>query len=176
MCLFYRIFVSGQVFSIKMILKMKCCNVRDVTITDREKQIMLIYTEEKKFTKEQVQKLFLSVHWISGNYPDRLYKALMNSSTVLTVWDDEKLVGLMRVLDDTEMLAQIHYVLVHPDYQGKGIAGKMLAYIKEKYKNFMYIEAMPEDKNNVSFYTKHGFSVMENGAAIQICNYGNMQS
>ncbi len=35
----------------------------------------------------------------------------MNSSTVLTVWNDEKLVGLTRVLDDTEMLAQIHYVL-----------------------------------------------------------------
>lgn len=35
----------------------------------------------------------------------------MNSSTVLTVWDDEKLVGLTRALDDTEMLAQIHYVL-----------------------------------------------------------------
>ncbi len=97
----------------------------------------------------------------------------MNSSTVLTVWDDEKLVGLTRVLDDTEMLAQIHYVLVHPDYQGKGIAGKMIEYIKEKYKNFMYIEGMPEDKNNVPFYTKHGFSVMENGAAIQICNYDN---
>lgn len=72
---------------------------------------MLIYTEEKKFTKEQIQKLFLSVHWISGNYPDRLYKALVNSATVLTVWYDEKLVGLTRVLDDTEMLAQIHYVL-----------------------------------------------------------------
>ena len=72
---------------------------------------MLIYTEEKKFTKEQVQQLFLSVNWISGNYPERLYKALMNSSTVLTVWDDEKLVGLTRVLDDNEMLAQIHYVL-----------------------------------------------------------------
>ena len=135
---------------------------------------MFIYTEEKKFTKEQVQKLFLSVHWISGNYPDRLYKALMNSSTVLTVWDDEKLVGLTRVLDDTEMLAQIHYVLVHPNYQGNGIAGKMVEYIKKKYKNYLYIEAMPEEKSNVPFYTKHGFSVMENGAAIQICNYGNL--
>jgi len=136
---------------------------------------MFVYTEEKKFTKEQVQQLFLSVNWISGKYPERLYKALMNSSTVLTVWDDEKLVGLTRVLDDTEMLAQIHYVLVHPDYQGKGIAGKMIEYIKEKYKNFMYIEGMPEDKDNVPFYTKHGFSVMGNGAAIQICNYDNMQ-
>lgn len=132
---------------------------------------MLIYTEEKKFTKEQIQQLFLAVNWVSGKYPERLYKALMNSSTVLTVWDDEKLAGLTRVLDDTEMLAQIHYVLVHPDYQGKGIAGSMIERIKEKYRNFLYIEGMPEDKANVPFYVKHGFSVMENGAAIQICNY-----
>ena len=53
---------------------------------------MFQYTEEKKFTKEQVQELFLSVGWVSGNYPERLYKALMHSSTVLTVWDGEKLV------------------------------------------------------------------------------------
>uniref|UniRef100_UPI003FEFE71A GNAT family N-acetyltransferase n=1 Tax=Anaerostipes sp. TaxID=1872530 RepID=UPI003FEFE71A len=39
--------------------------------------------------------------------------------------------GLTRVLDDTEMLAQVHYVLVNPDYQGMGIAGKMIEYIKE---------------------------------------------
>lgn len=134
---------------------------------------MLTYTEEKKFTKEQVQELFLSVHWVSGNYPERLYKALMHSSTVLTVWDGEKLVGLTRVLDDTEMLAQIHYVLVCPDYQGMGIAGKMIEYIKEKYKDFLYIEGMPEDKNNVPFYVKHGFTLMKDGAAIQICNYNN---
>ena len=135
--------------------------------------MMLRYTQEKLFTQEQVQQLFLSVNWISGKYPRRLYKALMNSSTVLTVWDDETLVGLARVLDDTEMLAQIHYVLVRPDYQGKGIAGKMIEYIKEKYKDFLYIEGMPEDKNNVPFYEKHGFSVMEHGAAIQICKLPN---
>ena len=136
---------------------------------------MMKYTEEKIFTQEQVQDLFLSVNWISGNYPERLYKALINSSTVLTVWDSEKLVGLTRVLDDTEMLAQVHYVLVRPEYQGQGIAGRMIEYIKEKYKHFMYIEIMPEDKKNVPFYQKHGFSVMENGAAIQICNYDNGQ-
>ena len=50
----------------------------------------------------------------------------MHSSTVLTVWDDEKLVGLARVLDDTEMLAQVHYLFVYPDYQVKGIAGLMI--------------------------------------------------
>ena len=104
---------------------------------------MVEYTEEKRFTQEQVQELFLSVGWVSGQYPQRLYKALMHSSTVLTAWDGERLVGLIRALDDSEMLAQIHYVLVHPDYQGQGIAGQLVERIKEKYKNFLYIEGMP---------------------------------
>lgn len=134
---------------------------------------MLTYTEEKKFTKEQVQQLFLAVGWVSGKYPERLYKALMHSTTVLTVWEGEKLVGLARVLDDSELVAYIHYVLVHPDYQGMGIAGKMIEFIKDKYKQYLYIEGMPEDKHNVPFYEKHGFSVMEQGAAIQICNYAD---
>ena len=37
LCLFCRIFANGQVFFIKMMLKMKCCNARDVIITDRGK-------------------------------------------------------------------------------------------------------------------------------------------
>ena len=72
-------------------------------------------------------------------------------STVLTVWDGERLVGLTRGLDDTEMLAQIHYVLVDLEYRGQGIAGRMIEYIKDKYKDFLYIEGMPEDRENCRF-------------------------
>ena len=56
---------------------------------------MIVFTEEKKFTREKVQELFLSVGWISGQYLARLYKALMNSSTVFTAWDGDRLVGLV---------------------------------------------------------------------------------
>ena len=55
------------------------------------------YTEEKVFTQKQIEELFLSVNWISGKYPDKLYKALLESSTVITAWDEERLVGLVRV-------------------------------------------------------------------------------
>ncbi len=80
---------------------------------------MITYTEKKIFTQEQIRELFLSVGWISGEYPDRLYKALINSSTVITAWDGERLTGLVRLLDDSELVAYMHYVLVHPDYKGK---------------------------------------------------------
>ena len=131
----------------------------------------IIYTEEKKFTQEQVEELFLSVNWISGKYPQRLYKALMHSSTVLTAWDGEQLVGLVRALDDSEMLAYIHYVLVNPKYQGQGIAVAMIEKIKEKYKDYLYINGMPEERKNAAFYEKLGFQVMPDGVAMQICNY-----
>ena len=75
---------------------------------------MIVFTEEKKFSREDVKELFLSVGWISGQYQGRLFKALMNSSTVVTAWDGARLAGLVRVLDDSEMVAYMHYVLVHP--------------------------------------------------------------
>ncbi|WP_444641218.1 GNAT family N-acetyltransferase [Caproiciproducens sp. R1] len=131
------------------------------------------YTEEKNFTRDQVQELFLSVDWVSGQYPDRLHKALRNSSTVITAWNEDRLVGLARALDDSELVAYVHYVLVHPEFQGHGIAKELLNRVKDKYKNFLYIELMPEEKKNVSFYKKLGFQVMPEGTAMLLANYSN---
>lgn len=136
----------------------------------------ITFTEEKIFTQEDIQQLFLSVGWISGQYPKRLYKALKNSSTVLTAWDNNHLIGLIRVLDDSELVAYIHYVLISPQYQGHGIASKMLTLIKEKYKNYLYIELMPEESKNAKFYQKNGFSIMSDGVAMQLFNFNNKQT
>lgn len=133
----------------------------------------ITYTEEKKFTKEQIEALFLSVGWISGQFPNRLFKALQNSSTVITAWDGEKLVGLIRALDDSELVAYIHYLLISPQYQKMGIAGNLVNLIKEKYKDFLYIELMPEEKKNVAFYEKYGFQIMDSGTPMFISNYSN---
>ena len=108
-----------------------------------------------------------------GEYPGRLYKALMHSSTVLTAWDGTRLVGLVRVLDDSELVAYMHYVLVDPDYQGRGIAGTMIERVKEKYRSYLYIEIMPEESRNAAFYQRFGFQVMADGVAMQLCNFAD---
>ena len=131
---------------------------------------MITYTEEKIFTKTQVEELFLSINWLSGRFPDRLFKALLNSSTVITAWDGDELVGLIRVLDDTSMMAYINYVLVKPSHQKMNIASTMLNIVKEKYKDFLYIEVMLEDKNVLPFYQKNGFSEMSDGTGALIRN------
>ncbi len=96
------------------------------------------YTEEKCFTPEQVQALFRSVGWVSGEYPSRLYKAL-----------------------------------VHPDYHGQGISGAMIEQVKAKYRDFLYLEIMPEERKNAAFYQRFGFRVMEDGVPMQLCNFAN---
>lgn len=133
----------------------------------------ITYTEEKKFTQDEVQRLFLSVGWVSGQYPSRLYKALMHSSTVITAWDGDRLVGLVRLIDDSELVAYMHYVLVDPAYHGRGIAGNMIKMVKEKYRNYLYIEIMPEESKNASFYEKYGFQTMPDGVAMQLCNFAD---
>lgn len=133
-----------------------------------ENENQLTYSWEKNFSQEEVEALFLSVGWVSGQYPERLHKALMNSSAVLTVRDGGQLVALARLLDDGGMLAFMHYVLVAPTHQGRGIAGRMMALIKERYADYLYIALMPEESSNAAFYEKYGFARMPDGVPM-IC-------
>lgn len=128
----------------------------------------ITYKDTKDFTEKQVEQLFLSINWLSGRYPQRLLKALRNSQTVITAWADNQLVGLVRVIDDGEMTAYLHYLLVLPDCQGMGIATQLLYMVKQKYKDYLYLNVMPEESKNVAFYEKHGFKMMEDGVAMQI--------
>ena len=105
---------------------------------------------------------------MSGQYPERVVKGLKNSSQVISAWWDDKLIGLIRAFDDGEMVAFAHYLLVHPDYQGHGIASKLLSLLKEKYNDYLFFNIMPDDKKNVAFYEKHGFKILEDGAAMQL--------
>ena len=40
------------------------------------------YKQTKDFTADELQKLFLSVHWESGNYPEKLVRAMHNLSLI----------------------------------------------------------------------------------------------
>lgn len=128
----------------------------------------ITYKETRDFTEKEVEELFLSVNWLSGRYPKRLIKALKSSSLVITAWDGDKLVGLIRGLDDGEMVAFLHYLLVRPEYQGMGIAKHLLLMTKDKYRSFLYLNIMPDENKNIAFYERNGFTLLEEGAAMQI--------
>ncbi len=56
---------------------------------------MMEYGYTKGFDEKQMEELFKSVKWFSGNFPGKLKQALHNSSRVISAWDGEKLIGLI---------------------------------------------------------------------------------
>jgi len=118
----------------------------------------IIYKETKELNPKDLQDLFLSVEWSSGHYPEKLAIAMQNSSTVYTAWDGDKLVGLINVLDDNIMTAYIHYLLINPQFQGKGIGKSLVNYIRTKYKDYLRIVLIAYDKET-QFYKNLGFEI-----------------
>lgn len=115
------------------------------------------YTNARSFTTDQLERLFLSVKWESGKHPERLYRALQNCETVFTAWDGENLVGLISAIDDGEIAAYVHYLLVDPDYQGIGLGKALLNIVKEKYKNYLHFFLVAEHKGLIEYYERMGF-------------------
>lgn len=126
--------------------KQKKDNIMDITIKDKTQTL----------TAAQLEDLFLSVDWSSGHYPEKLAIAMQNYKTVFTAWDGDQLVGLISVMDDGIMTAYVHYLLVRPEYQGKGIGKQLIERIKETYKDYLRIALVAYD-DICGFYERLGF-------------------
>lgn len=128
---------------------------------------MIDYSDQKEFTKEELERLFLSVDWSSGHFPDKLVVAMRNYKAVYSAWDGDKLVGLISVMDDGIMNAYVHYLLVDPEYQGFSIGKELVSRVKNYYKDYMRICVIAYDAA-IEFYKRCGFEVSEGCSAMCI--------
>lgn len=130
----------------------------------------IIYRDTKEFSESDLGRLFLSVNWESGRYPEKLQAAMRNYGSVFSAWDGDRLVGLVSVMDDGIMTAYIQYVLVDPEYQGQGIGRQLLEMVKERYRDYLRIVIVAYN-DRVSFYETCGFSKGEGKSPMFIENF-----
>ena len=127
----------------------------------------ITYKEIHEFKKEDLQDLFLSVEWSSGHFPEKLQIAMRNFETVIAAWDGDKLVGMICAMDDGIMTAYVHYLLVRPDYQDKGIGRKLVSRVKEIYEDYLRIVVVGYD-DEVQFYENCGFEKADDASPLLI--------
>lgn len=127
----------------------------------------IIYKEIHEFTKGNLQDLFLSVEWSSGHFPEKLQIAMKNFETVISAWDGDKLVGMICAMDDGIMTAYVHYLLVRPEYQDKGIGKELVLKVTEIYKDYLRIVVVGYD-DEVGFYESCGFEKAEDASPLFI--------
>ena len=116
----------------------------------------IVYKNTHDFTAEELERLFLSVEWSSGHFPEKLKKSMTNYETVFSAWDCDKLVGMICAMDDGVMTAYIHYLLVDPEYQGQAIGRTLVKMTREKYADYLRIVLVDYSKE-AHFYENCGF-------------------
>ena len=108
---------------------------------------------------EQIIDLYDSVGWSAYTKdPKSLKKAFENSTYCLVAMDQQKVVGISRSISD---LVSIHYlqdILVHPDYQKRGIGRKVLTHLLEYFGEVRTHMILTDDEQKqLRFYESMGY-------------------
>jgi GNAT superfamily N-acetyltransferase len=110
----------------------------------------------REIPKDQLLEIYKLHKWSSAEKPDLLYKALTHSHTLISAWVNGKMVGIANAISDGHLVVYYPHMLVHPDYQGKGIGTKMLEAMQNIYGEY-HQQILVADGKAIEFYRKCGF-------------------
>lgn len=83
------------------------------------------FSDSKEIDIEQVVALYRFADWAKDRTEEETEAVLSQSSLVLSLWEGDRLIAFARVLTDFVFRAAIYDVIVHPDFQRKGV-GRVL--------------------------------------------------
>ena len=113
-------------------------------------------SERKDIKLEDIIRLYRANSWSSSEKPSELYNGLMNSHSLITAQNGDELIGLGNAISDGYLVVYYPHLLIHPNYQKKGIGQMIMDKMQEKYKNF-HMQMLTADGNSIEFYRKVGF-------------------
>ena len=102
------------------------------------------------------------VGWIELK-EEQAQMALDNSLKIITVFDDDKPIGMGRIVGDGAVICYVQDLIIIPEYQGKHIGGmlidRLIAYVKSlTLPASRMMLCLMCAKGREEFYKKHGFA------------------
>ena len=104
----------------------------------------------------EVVELYRANGWSSAEKPVELLAALRNSHALATARIDGRLAGLGNAISDGHLVVYYPHLLVHPDFQGRGIGRRLMAALQERYRGF-HQQMLTADGRAIEFYKRMGF-------------------
>ncbi len=110
--------------------------------------------------KDDLFQLYLTTGWNKEYSLTALqfHQAVSSSYCSQSCWDGDLLTGFARVVSDGLLHGMIYEMIVHPDYQNRGIGSQILKELLDKCRSDGILEMQlfcAEGKEQ--FYQKHGF-------------------
>ncbi len=115
--------------------------------------------EYKSYKEEEILELYKSVGWINyTNNPQMLKNAYANSLKIYGAYENDRLLGIIRVVGDGYSVVFIQDILVFPAYQRKGIGTALLGQILEEYRHVYQKHLLTDNTEKTrKFYQSLGF-------------------
>ena len=95
---------------------------------------------------------FVNKVW-QGNYDLDKTQIALSKTLNLTAYDNDKLIGCLRILSDGYYFGTITELLVLPQYQKQGVGSKLLQLAKDNTPTMLYFGSQPTVEQ---FYEKNG--------------------
>ncbi|MDF2066853.1 GNAT family N-acetyltransferase [Bacillus sp. Cr_A10] len=126
---------------------------------------------------QYVEQLFEDAGW-ARNTPDwqkEKFPLIFNNSTwAFTVWKENKMIAMIRVISDQIMVANILDLVVLSEYRGTGIGKKLVELCVQKLPHGDWFAHT--SSNNFKFYEKCGFEVKDISQNGTCAYYGYIQA
>jgi GNAT superfamily N-acetyltransferase len=116
----------------------------------------ITYSETREFSIDGLLELYRALEWSSAQKPELLQRALASSHAVVSAWDGKRLVGLGNAISDGHLVVYYPHLLVHPEYQRRGIGMEIMKRLMGRYAGF-HQQVLLGDGKAVEFYEKCGF-------------------
>nr|WP_067286608.1 GNAT family N-acetyltransferase [Marinobacterium profundum] len=104
----------------------------------------------------EVLELYRANQWSAADKPAALMAALQNSHSLVCARIDGRLVGLGNALSDGHLVVYYPHLLVHPDFQGRGIGRQLMQAMQARYAGF-HQQMLTADGRAIEFYRALGF-------------------
>lgn len=118
---------------------------------------MIMLSERRDLTVAQILPLYQANQWAAAHKPQQLHQALLNSHTLISAWDEDQLVGIGNAISDGFLVVYYPHLLVHPDYQRRGIGRRLMEHLKAQYAGF-HMQILVADQGAIAFYEACGFT------------------
>ncbi|VEP17146.1 GCN5-related N-acetyltransferase [Hyella patelloides LEGE 07179] len=114
--------------------------------------------DKSRIDLDKLQELLtLSSFWAKNRRIEDMATAISNSNPVVTVWDNERLIGFARATSDGIYRAAIWDVVIHPDYRGYGLGCKLVETVLTHPIVNKVERVYLTTTNHKSFYQRIGF-------------------
>lgn len=119
----------------------------------------VIIKEYAVYKEAEILGLYTSVGWTNyTDNPEMLRNAYLNSLKIYGAYVDDKLIGIIRVVGDGYSVIFIQDLLVHPEFQRKGVGTLLLKKVLCEYDSVYQKHLITEDtEKTILFYKSLGF-------------------